>query len=123
MHSHHGNHSCTCFHFAFSRNLIVVASLEFKTMYIHHRVSSLKENFLTQDEKSYLHSHWQPVPKCKCPECNTFSIHVQMFQAMSIKRYRLANVSIFHYTSYDFVFQSWPHKNDFQTENICVLSG
>ena len=33
---------------------------------------------LAQDEKSYLHSHWHPVPKC---ECNTFTIvriHVQM---------------------------------------------
>ena len=81
---------------------------------------------LTQDEKSYLHSHWHPVPKCKCRECNTFAmvqIHEQMFQAMSVKRYRMTNVSILHYTSYDFVFQSWPHKNDFQTEHICVLSG
>ena len=50
-------------------------------------------------------------------------IHVQMFQAISVKRYRMTNVSIFHYTSYDFVFQSWPHKNDFQTEHLCVLSG
>ena len=32
-------------------------------------------------------------------------------------------MSILHYTSCDFVFQSWPHKNDFQTEHIRVLSG
>ena len=50
-------------------------------------------------------------------------IHVQMIQAMPVKRYRITNVSILHYTSYDFVFQSWHHKNDFQTEHIFVLSG
>ena len=64
--------------------------------------------------------------KCKCRECNTFAmvrIHAQMFQAMSVKRYQMTNVLIFHYTSYDFVFQSWPHKNDFQTEHLCILSG
>ena len=79
-----------------------------------------------QDEKSYLPSHWHPLPKCKCRECNTFAmvrIHEQMFQAMSVKRYWVTNVSILHYTSYDFVFQSCPHKHDFQTEHICVLSG
>ena len=48
-------------------------------------------------------------------------IHGQMFQAMSVKRYRMTNVSILHYTSYDFVFQSWPHKNDFQTEHIAYM--
>ena len=34
-----------------------------------------------QDEKSDLYSHWHPVRKCKCRECNTFAIvriHVQM---------------------------------------------
>ena len=43
----------------------------------------------TQGEKSYWHSHSHPVQKCKCRECNTFAIvqiHVQMFQAMPIKR-------------------------------------
>ena len=50
-------------------------------------------------------------------------IHVQMFQAMSVKRYQMTNVSIFHYTSFDFVVQSWPHKNDFETEHLCILSG
>ena len=73
----------------------------------------------------HLHSHRQPVPKCKCCECNTFAmvrIHVQMFQAMSFKKYPLTNVSIFHYTWCNFAIQSWHHKNDFQIENICVLS-
>ena len=43
---------------------------------------------MTQDGKLYLHSHWHPVPKCKCRECNTFAmarIHEQMFQTMSVK--------------------------------------
>ena len=76
-----------------------------------------------QDEKSY----WHPVPKCKCSccECNTFAlvrIHVQMFQAMSVKRYPLTNASIFYYTWCNFAFQSWHHKNDFQVENKCILS-
>ena len=34
-----------------------------------------------KDEKSNLLSHWHPVPKCKCRECNTFTmvrIHVQI---------------------------------------------
>ena len=85
-----------------------------------------KKRVVTQDEKSYLHSYWHPVPKCKCRECNTLAmvrIHEQMFQTMSVKWYRMTNVFILHYTSDDFVFQSWPHKNDFQTEHICVLSG
>ena len=53
------------------------------------------------DEKSHLHSHWHPVPKCKCRECNTFAmvrIHAQIFPAMSVKRYPLTNPSIFHYS-------------------------
>ena len=29
---------------------------------------------VTQDEKSYLHSHYRPVAKCKCRECNTFAM-------------------------------------------------
>ena len=28
---------------------------------------------IAQDEKSDLHSHLHPVPKCKCRECNTFA--------------------------------------------------
>ena len=43
-----------------------------------------------QDEKSHLQNICNPVPKCKCRECNKFAIvqiHVQMYmyQAMSVK--------------------------------------
>ena len=103
------------------RSMRILGSLK---RYFYHFQAGLL--IMSQDEKSYLHSHWHPVPKCKCRECNTFAmvrIHVQMFQAMSIIRYLMTNVLILHYTSYDFVFQSWPHKNDFQTEHICVFSG
>ena len=45
-----------------------------------------------------------------------------MFQAMSVKRYPLTNALIFHHTWCNLTIQSWHHKNDFQIENICVLS-
>ena len=94
-------------------------------LFRHDHYQKFQTVVFTQDEKSYLPSHWHPVPKCKCRECNTFAmvrIHVQMFQAMSVKRYPLTNVSIFHYTWCNFAFESWHHKNYFQIETICVLS-
>ena len=66
-----------------------------------------------------LNQLWTTGPRWR--KCNTFAI-MQMFQAMSVKRYPLTNASIFHYTWCNFAFQSWHHKNDFQVENICVLS-